>query len=257
MRWGDILKLNELGFDFSNASSFVMRKKNRIASMVFSLLFLIFTFLLLVFLIMFLLKVPLNNNGTIINYGEPGYMSTFIILLSLFGGLSFLMLILLIIFATIKPKVYIIKSQDTSMNDFYYIYANKSELYLTKDRLLVYQKRFGRVDVETNKEKIDLAYDRYIFWEKFESLTGYVIKASNKKTILKFKERIGRIVQKASYKFENLGSVLPGKITEIVSYVTRGNNRIQSLNLYFIEDVNRSQTIDFPKEMLPYINQFN
>jgi hypothetical protein len=251
------MKLSELGFDFSNASSFTMLKKNRLARIYFLIIGFIMLSLLLVFGILFILKVPMDNHGVTYNFGDPEYNKIYITILTVFGVITLACLIGYFSVVFLKSKKYIIKSLNTEGETFYYIYDRSNEIYLTKEKLLIFKKNLNKLYDDSKPEQIENAFQHYIFWEKFNDITDYRIKALNKKTILKFKLKIGRIAYTNTYKFEDIGSVLPGKITESITYSNRGNNRIQRMNTYYLESINQSQSIDYPREMLQAINQIN
>ena len=249
----------ELGFDYSKLKTCTIYKKNFLLKMMFFILSVTFGVILITFLILYFLKVPMDFNGVKRGFDDPIYQQFFTVFLSIWGGITFVFIVMTIIPVAKKKRPYIIVDQDANLNTFYYIYDYRQhqEIYLTDDYALIYRERYGRVDKESNPEQIKQLKDFFVFWLHFPDINNAKIKHMNHKTIVKFKEKqSGRFVNYyRKYVFKDLNHTVPLIVKENVMVRIGGNYRTQSLNLFYFEDINQTPSLQMRPEIKKALSQ--
>jgi len=232
-----------LKFDFSNIRNGIIYKRNYLFKMILSILIFSFFFIFITFLILYLLHVNININGVERNFIDLEYQSFFI---SFFKFFSFSILILLMLFMTNlfqKKKPYIIIDCDTNLNIIYYIYdfSSKKEIYISDELTLIYDSRFDYLESLKNIDKINEIKEKYIFWHNFNKVKIDKLKINSNKTILKFhNDGLNRFLSiYTKYVFSNFKQSIPTKILEYVFIRSGGSNRMQSISVYYLENINQ------------------
>lgn len=256
------MKLNELGFDFSNLSTCQIRKKNTILGLVMIILSMCFFPIGIIFLILFLKQVPMDINDVLRYYGEPEYMLFFYIFLGVAFGLSLIFMLIAALNLIRKPVTYMYVIKDTTNFDkVYYIFDRKKreEIYLTEKYSVSYQSLYNRTYHESNPNVINDMIEKYVFWKFLEQADNYKIKTKKKHIVVKVKTdkrtRYGSPLSR-KYTLSNDINVVPVKITETVT-TSGANNNIQSQNTYYFENVNRSQHFNIHPEIKKVLNDLS
>ena len=249
------MNLTELGFDYSNLNSCLIKRKNYIIAFVGAILALVFLPIFIAFLVIYLLEVPLDINDVMTNFGEPAYQQFFGIFLPLIGGVSIIVIILTLVGVFSKPKTYMIIDKDkTNFDTFYYIHNHKKNelIYMTSDYMLVYNQKYKSMFEESNKKIINEVINRFVFWKNFDKINDYKIKHKKKRTVLSYKPDAKRSYSSGltkTYYFSNEIQVVPIKVSEMISYSGRGRNNIQGFVSYYFENINRRQPVDIHPEI--------
>ncbi|XMB71988.1 hypothetical protein RJI07_07755 [Mycoplasmatota bacterium WC30] len=255
------MELTELGFDYSNLVSCTVKKKNNLVALILLIVGVSLLPMSIIFLILFLSQAPMEINGVMTNYGDPGYNTFFYSFLGAFFSVALICIVLGFVFMLGKPKPYIILSKDIDYNPFYYIYNSRrhEEIYLNDKFAIVYNLKYNRAYHEVNPEAVKRIFKKFVFWANFANLTDYRIKHKPKKTVLKFKERssgkFGSVLSK-SYSFSNEITIVPYEVTELISSNYGGTNT-QSMNKFFFENINQSQMFEIHPEIRRLLSTLN
>lgn len=248
-----------LGFDYANLRSCTIKRKNFVLGIISLALSLTFVLIFLTFFIMYLLKVPMHNNGTYIYAGDPEYQSFFSIFLLIFGILSAVSILLGVIGFAIRPKTFMIVDEDENMKRFYYLYlkGGREQVYLTEDDAFIYRENYRQVTHETNPEDVHKLLDQYVFWRQFEGLQDYRLKVKRTKTVLRFKESTNTrfITLHKRYSFSNKVEVVPLIVHETVSIRTGGNIRTQAMHTFYFDDINKKPSYEIHPEIKKALSQ--
>ncbi len=249
------MNLSELGFDYSNLNSCLIKRKSYTIAFVSAILALVFLPIFIAFLVIYLLKAPIDINDVMTYFGEPAYQRFFVIFLSAIGSISIIFLILTLVNIFKKPRTYIVIDKDkTNFDTYYYIHNYKKNelIYMTSEYMLVYNQKYNSMFEESNKKIIDEVLNRFIFWKNFNKVNDYKIKHKKKRTVLTYKPDSKRSYSSGltkTYYFSNQTHVVPNKVTEMTSYSGRGRNNIQGFVTYYFENINRRQPVDIHPEI--------
>ncbi len=233
----------KLEFDFSNIRNGIIYKKNYLFKMILSIIIFSLFLILITFLFLYLLHVNMNFNGVERHFDDPIYQNFF---MSFFKFFVFSILILLMLFITNifqKKKPYIIIDCDTNLNIIYYIYdySNKKEIYISDELTLIYDFRFDYLESFKDTDKINDIKEKYIFWHNFNKIKIDKLKIKNNKTILKFHDKISNrfLNIHKKYTFSNFIQKIPTKILELIFIRSGSSDRIQSVLVYYLENINQ------------------
>jgi hypothetical protein len=251
----DYMKLNNLGFDFSNLSTCTVKRKNGLLAMVMFILTGSFLPTPLIFIILYLNGKSIEINGEMVNYGDPSYNDFYLYFVGGFLLLSLFFLILGIYGATRKPKDYIIMDLDkTDFEKIYYIFnwRRKEEIYLNKNIVIIYNYKLDTIAKFEDHNSIKEYFDKYIFWYDFSSIDNAKIRQTKKSIIVKIKKPSKRSFTGSIMKrfvFSNQINVVPERIVEYIGYASAGSVNYQSRNVYLFEDQNRAQQLRIHPEI--------
>jgi len=246
------MKLTELGFDYSNLSSCTVKRKNYTLAFITIIIGATISIIFITFLVLYILKVPMDFNGDMLQYDDPEYQNFFMPFLSVSGALSLILIILAMYNFIQKPKEYMYVDTDGEMNLFYYIlnHPKHEEIYLTKDIAIVKNTYYNNIYTETNKKAIDTLFKKFVFWLNFDNISDYKIKQKTNNTILKIKEKSNSFVTLLkTYRFSNEVNVVPEKVTETINIRAGGNYRTQSMYTFYFDNMNRAQHFEIDPEI--------
>ncbi len=255
------MELTELGFDYSNLVSCTVKKKNNLVALILFIVGLSLLPVTIAFLIMYIVQLPMEINDVVTNFGEPGYNAFFFSFLGIFFSSSLACIIFGVLTLFAKPKPYIVMSKDIDYSKFYYIYNYRKheEIYLTEEFAVVFNTKYNRAYHEVNPDVVKSIFSKFIFWNAFANLTDYKIKHKTKKTVLKFKERnsgrFGSVLTK-SYSFSNETNIVPYEVTELISN-SYGSTNTQSMNKFFFENINQTQSFEIHPEIRRMLASIN
>ncbi len=245
---------NDIRVDFDRLDYSIVKKKDFLAFMILAIIGFSFALIVIPFLIIWLVQAPIEINNVIRQADEPEYIEFMTIFLSIFGSLTVLILISLLITYKNQAKDYIIIDKDINLNRFYEVILNNKSLFISESKTFYFRHKNETIDMINDYQAKDQLRNKYLFWEKWKNLDNYKILNKKKKTVLVFKEKIGRTVLYYRYYFSNDGSYLPGKITEIISNQsanTRSNQRISS---YVFTENNKAVNRHYHRKVLDIIN---
>jgi|AntAceMinimDraft_18_1070375.scaffolds.fasta_scaffold00195_9 hypothetical protein len=249
------MKINSLGFDFSNLSTCTIKKKNKLLSLVMFILTGSFLPMPIIFIVLYFTKSPIEINGDMVNFGESAYNAFFYPFIGVFLSISILFLVIGIASLTKKPKIYMVIDRDTTNYDkIYYIYDyhKKEEIYLTEKYAISYNSKYNIAKHEADPDRIKNYFNDFVFWYNFENIDDAKITQRKNSTVVKIKTPTnfrysGSVIKR--YVFSNNINVVPEIVSETIGYSRTGSTSYQSKNSYFFEGINRSQHLQIHPEI--------
>lgn len=254
------MNLTEIGFDILNLSSCTVRKKNMLLSLILFLIALCILPVVIVFTILYITKTPVEINNVLTYYGDPAYTAFFSVFLPAFWGVTMFIFCLGMLSLLIKPKLYIIMGKDSrNFDTFYYIYnyRKNEEIYLTEKYAIIHNTKYNKTRQEYKYEEIKYLFNKYLFWHNIQNSENGKIKDKKNKTVVIIKDYYKgnhRMYYLKRYAFKSDFQIMPAIITETLGYARAGGTNYQSMNRYYIDDINRSQPIKIHLEIKNVLN---
>lgn len=245
---------NEIRVDFANLNYSIIKKKDFLAFMILAIIAFSFALIVIPFLIIWVLKAPMEINGVIRQANETEYIQFMTVFVAVFGSVTLLLLLTLLVTHKEKAKDFIIIDKDINLNRFYEIILKNKSLFISESKTFYFHHKNETIDmINDYQAKVQLR-NKYLFWEKWEKLENYKILNKKKKTVLVFKEKIGRTVLYYRYYFPNDGSYLPSKITEIISNQSANTRSNQRISTYVFTENNKTINRHYHRKVLEIIN---
>lgn len=241
--------------EFQNIRTAIIEKKSHLAIFILSVILATPAILMLVFFIIYLSGVPMNFNGVPSVPGEVLYDS---FMYSFLGITAFINLVLLIcIFVVSRSKAFttIYLGETLDLEKIIYVVSPKEEIYISSSKMIQYRTKMGTVTVETNKNLLQSAREKYIFWLNLDQKANLKITEKGKNIHCRFSEQIVRSMVVKTYRIHKDDSNRISHYHEMISTRTYGNHNVQGFATYHVKSMNHSSQLPISSKIQSELNK--
>jgi len=249
------MNIQELMQYFAHVRTGEIKVKNWIPTLIFLILMPSISIIFFIFLGLFIAKEPISYNGYPLLPTDPSYTTTFLIMLSIMGGVFGLLLIGLIVSLVIKPKPWVMWTIDYDNNIICYEITNRYERLIGPDYLIVLNKLNSSIYKTKSLQEAKDQLNKTLFWTILEKNDKIKIKSRPNKVTLTILDESAK--EKRTYSIGFAQDNIIQWYTETVSSSFTGNNNIKSMKKCHIENQNRAITLPIHPLIRQAMSQLN
>ncbi len=240
---------------FAHVRTGEIKIKNWIPTLILLIMIPSISIIFFIFLGLFIAKQTITYNGVPLLPTDPAYSPTFMIMLSIMGGVFGLLLIGLIVSLLIKPKPWVMWTIDYDNNIICYEITNRYERLIGPDYLIVLNKLNQSIYKTKSLQEAKDQLNKTLFWTILEKTDKIQIKSRPNKVTLTILDESAR--EKRTYSIGFAQDNIIQWYTETVSSSFTGSNNIKSMKKCHIENQNRAITLPIHPLIRQAMSQLN
>ncbi len=231
------MELQTLMNHFAHIRTGEIKVKNRLFTFIPVLIIPTFVILFVVFLMLFLSLSPLETDTGMIYPGDPLYEVSYYTLLGIFGSITIVGIIFMMVTLITKPKPWVMWTVDYDNQIIFYETTHRHVRLVGPNYLFELNRLSGGLYQTRNPKECEEALKKTIFWAGLEAQKNLKIVSSLNQVKLTIGDNSRGLKRSYTIRFD--ANEIIQSYVEIVSTSITGGSNLKSWKKCYIENQNR------------------